>query len=122
MARGNIFKRKSTATGKVSYQVRVELPPDPKTGKRRQGAETFKTRETAQKRLNAWLQEIERGTVVLPEKITVSELFEQWMASLTLKPTSGRVTKTSSTGTWCPASGRSGCRAPPVQVQSFWTT
>jgi len=120
MARGNIFKRKSTATGKVSYQVRVELPPDPKTGKRRQGAETFKTRETAQKRLNAWLQEIERGTVVLPEKITVSELFEQWMASLTLKPTSRQSYQDIIDRYLVPGLGSIRVqKLRPVQVQSF---
>lgn len=79
MARGSIVKKKSALTGKVSYQARVELPPDPVTGKRKQGSETFRTRELAQKRLTARLNEIEQGTAVAPDKITVAMLLTDWL-------------------------------------------
>lgn len=88
MARGSIVKRKSQRTGRVSYQVRVELPPDPKTGNRRQGAETYRTLEEAQRRLKQWTFEIERGSVVLPDKLTVGELLALWLESTDLRPTS----------------------------------
>src|SRR5690349_1443291 len=69
--RGTIDKRQGTHG--VSYRVRVELPPDPITGKRRPRAETFRTRKEAEKRLSEWLTEIERGTAVDGSKMTVAE-------------------------------------------------
>jgi integrase len=91
MARGAITKRISERTGKASYQIRVELPPDPVTGDRRQGSETYRTRKEAEARLATWLREIERGEAVLPSSITVGELLQSWLAtvaSATVKPQS----------------------------------
>lgn len=49
MARGTIVKRQRK-TGPV-YMVRVDIGPDPITGKRRQPSETFDRRKDAEKRL-----------------------------------------------------------------------
>lgn len=87
MARGSILKRKRV-NGTV-YMARVEYDPDPASGKRRQRSETFPTRKAAEKRLSAWLGEIDRGTVVEPSKVTVAELFAAWfddVATHTVRP------------------------------------
>jgi len=63
----------------VCYAVRVELPRDPITGKRKQRAEVFSTMKTAQAARNEWLTEIERGTAVDGTKMTVGEHLEHWL-------------------------------------------
>jgi integrase len=78
MARGNIRPR-TCKDGTTSYQVRVELPPDPVSGKRRSRAGTFATAKEADKTLTKWLSEADEGTVVLPSKITLRELCQRWL-------------------------------------------
>lgn len=120
MARGSITKRQTTTPGRFVYQVRVELPPDPKTGKRRQGAETFRTRDAAQKRLTAWLLEVDRGTVVLPARTTVGELLPIWLGSLDLKPTSRQSYEDIINRYLIPSLGSIRVqKLVPVQVQGF---
>lgn len=88
MARGSILKR--NRNGVVSYLVRVEYEPDPVTGKRRQRSESFRLRKDADKRLASWLSEIDRGTAIDPSKLTVAELFQQWLddiAAHAVRPT-----------------------------------
>jgi integrase len=74
--------QKLTGPHGVAYLVRVELPRDPVTGKRRQQSKSFKTKKAAEVRLAAWLTEVERGTAVDTSKMTVSDLFAQWMEVL----------------------------------------
>ncbi len=81
MARGSVQKR-IAATGKAAYRVRVEYDPDPSTGHRRQSSETFRTRKEADRRLAAWLSEIERGTAVRPDTMTVADLMAAWLADV----------------------------------------
>lgn len=80
MARGSILKRQRKV-GPV-YLARVEYDADPITGKRRQVSETYRTKREAERRLSAWLAEIERGTAVRPDRMTVAELLEQWLTSV----------------------------------------
>ncbi len=77
MARGSILKRNRNNV--VSYLVRVEYDPDPVTGKRRQRSESFRLRKDADKRLSAWLSEIDRGTAIEPTKMTVAVLLNAWL-------------------------------------------
>lgn len=81
MARGSVQKRIAT-NGKAAYRVRVEYDADPITGKRRQSSESFRTRKEADRRLASWLSEIERGTAVRPDTMTVSDLLEQWLTTV----------------------------------------
>ncbi|HET8630556.1 MAG TPA: site-specific integrase [Thermomicrobiales bacterium] len=76
---GGIQKRQGKRG--VSYLVRVEFPPDPATGERRQRAKSFKTRKEAERARAEWLVEIERGTAVEPDRLTVADLFAQWLAA-----------------------------------------
>ncbi len=75
---GTIDKR--TGPQGTAYRVRVELSPDPITGKRRYRAETHRTKKDAEKRLREWVTEIERGTAVDSTKMTIGELVTQWLA------------------------------------------
>lgn len=77
MAAGSIRKR--TGKNGVAYLVRVEFPPDPVTGQRRQRAETFRTKKAAEARLAEWLNEVERGTAVDATKMTVAEYLTYWL-------------------------------------------
>src|SRR4051794_24541141 len=75
--KGAIWKRQGKRG--VSYTVRVELPPDPVTGKRRQRAETFRTRKEADAALAQWVTEIERGTAVDGTRMTFAEYLRHWL-------------------------------------------
>ena len=77
---GSIQKR-SGAQG-VAYRARVEFPPDPVTGERRQRSQTFKTKKEAEKALAGWLVEIERGVAIDTDRLTVAELFERWLDAI----------------------------------------
>jgi integrase len=75
------IKKHVAKNGTVSWRVRVELPPDPVTGKRRAGMKTFRTRDEATAARAGWLTEIERGVVVAPHKVTVGEQLRYWLES-----------------------------------------
>ncbi len=75
--RGSIQKRQGKLG--VSYLVRVEYPPDPMTGQRRQRAETFPTRKQAETALAQWTAKVQTGTAVLPDKLVVGELMDRWL-------------------------------------------
>jgi len=73
--------QKITGPRGTSYLVRVEYPPDPVTGKRRQRSKSFTTKKEAEKELAKWLVEIERGTAIEPSKTTVAEYLTLWLES-----------------------------------------
>jgi hypothetical protein len=83
--KGSIQKRKG-ANG-TAYRARVEYPPDPVTGERRQRSKTFATRKQAEAELAKWLVEIDRGTALEPSNTTVSELLDRWLADEAPKTT-----------------------------------
>lgn len=63
----------------VCYAVRVELPRDPITGKRKQRAEVFSTMKAAEAARNEWLAEIARGGAIDATKMTVGEYLVYWL-------------------------------------------
>lgn len=72
--RGTVEKR-----GK-RYSIRLDLGKDPQTGKRHQKRISgFKTRREAEAELARIIAEYERGTLVLPSKMTVESFFRQWL-------------------------------------------
>lgn len=77
MAKGNIEKRPGPHG--MAYRARVEYPPDPITGKRRQRSETFKTRKAAEARLAEWLTEVDRGVAIDAAKMTFGEYLVHWL-------------------------------------------
>ncbi len=83
--RGSIQKRQGPQG--PAYRARVEYPPDAVTGKRRQRSESYKTKREAEAALSKWLAEIDRGTALEPDKTTVGELLDRWLANEAPKTT-----------------------------------
>ena len=83
--RGQIKKRY-----KNSYNIILELPRDPQTGKRRQQWITVKgTKKQAEKRLGELLHQIDTGAYVKPSKGTVEDFLRQWTrdyAAMNVRP------------------------------------
>jgi integrase len=71
--------QKTTGARGTAYLVRVEFPPDPATGKRRQCSKSYKTKKEAEKALSQWLVEIEQGIAIDTDRLTVAELFDHWL-------------------------------------------
>ncbi len=83
--RGHIRKRGD------SWVVVIELPRDPKTGKRRQQWTSLKgTKKQAERELNASLVRLEQGIHIKPTKITVGEYLESWLQDYVATNTSPR--------------------------------
>jgi integrase len=75
--RGHITKR-----GKSSYAIGISLGKDAATGKYKQQWFTVRgTKKDAEKRLAEILNQIDNGTFIKPEKITLGEYLEQWFNS-----------------------------------------
>lgn len=71
-------ERHQTKSGS-RWIVRVDLGPDPRTGKRRQRKATFKRAKEAHAHEAAWLAEIGRGGAVDGTKRTLSQYMETWL-------------------------------------------
>jgi len=70
-----------------NYQVIIEMPKDPKTGKRNRKYKTLKdvTKKQAEKYMRDMIGELETGTYIEESPLTVSEWLEQWYV-LFIKP------------------------------------
>lgn len=65
----------------VRYRFVVDIGDDPKTGKRKQKTHTFDGKREAEKRLSKILSEVDGGTFVVPGKVTLNELCDEWLRS-----------------------------------------
>ena len=73
--RGSIIKRY-----KDSYTIVIELGKDPVTGKRKQHWVSVRgTKKEAGKKLAELLHQMDKGTFIKPDKITVGEYLERWL-------------------------------------------
>lgn len=88
MAKGHVYKR-----GKAWYG-RVDAPPDPDTGKRRQKRFSAPTKKAVDEWVAKTITSIASGGFAVAEvtRLTVSEYLDKWLASteVTLKPSSHR--------------------------------
>lgn len=66
--------------GTPSYRVRLDVAPDPKTGKRRQQLTTHDTLSGARKYVEAHKTDRERGVLVTPNRQTFKTYAENWLA------------------------------------------
>ena len=74
MARGRIFRRQG------GYAYRVDLGPDPATGKRRQvQKQGFRTKREAETALDEQLSSIRTGSVVAKQHTEVAAFLEGWL-------------------------------------------
>lgn len=84
--RGHITKR-----SEGSYSLVLELGEHPETGKRQQKWITFRgTKKAAEDELTRRLKEVQDGNFVNPDKVTISEFFDQWLSLM--KPDLARKT------------------------------
>jgi integrase len=75
MARGRIFKRQG------GYGYRVDLGPDPSTGRRRQAQKQgFRTKRDAESALTEHLGSIRSGDSITPSTANLVEFLEEWLA------------------------------------------
>jgi integrase len=78
--RGSIIKRDSV------YYVKIELDPDPVTGKRRTKWHSgYRTKREAERARIDLLSKVDRGAYVEPTQETVAEFLEEWL--VTIRPT-----------------------------------
>jgi integrase len=74
-----ILKRVSEATNKTSYQVMIDRR-DPATGQRKRVTiGTFRTKKEAEKAEREAMTERDRGTLLSPDRTTVSELLDRYL-------------------------------------------
>jgi integrase len=116
--------QKLTGPQGTSYLVRVEYPPDPITGKRRQRSKTFGTKREAETERAKWLVEIERGTAIEGSKMTVGEYLDHWLATVarhSVRETTYQAYETTICAHVKPAlSSIALQRLTPAQVQEFY--
>jgi len=78
--RGSIIRRDSV------YYVKIELDPDPVTGKRRTKWHSgYRTKREAERARIDLLSKVDRGAYVEPTQETVGEFLEEWL--VTIRPT-----------------------------------
>lgn len=65
----------------VKWRFIVDVGTDPKTGRRKQKTVTCDGKREAQKRLSKILSEVDGGTFVIPAKVTLNELCDEWLRS-----------------------------------------
>ncbi len=83
--KGHIRKR-----GKQSWAIKLDISPDPETGKRRSKWHTVHgTKRDAQRELNRLLYEIDRNQYIDPSRMTVAEFLTSWLDDIasTVRPT-----------------------------------
>ena len=81
--RGSVIKRNA------GYAVKVELPRDPVTGKRRQKwVSGFRTKALAERARVQLLAQLDDGTFIEPDRVTVAEFLEEWISTVrNVRPT-----------------------------------
>ena len=80
--RGSIRKREGKRG--ITWQARVDLPPNPATGKRRQKMLTADTKKEVEAMAAQYIASIEGGgfSEADAKKITVSEYMTRWLESI----------------------------------------
>jgi Arm DNA-binding domain len=73
------FQKYQTKDG-WKWLFKVDLPPDPLTGKRRQTTRRgFKTKKEAQKAATELLMQAEKGVEVINQNMTLEEYLDKWV-------------------------------------------
>lgn len=76
---GSYRKRKRT-DGSHFWQITIELPKDPITGKRvRKYKSVEGTKKDAERAMHEYIRELEKGYYVTDSKITISEWIDTWL-------------------------------------------
>lgn len=62
----------------VTYRVKVELPPDPVTGRIHTKSDSFRTLTEARRAKNEWKRDADQGIAVPSSRMTMAVLIEEW--------------------------------------------
>jgi integrase len=74
------IESRTLADGRRAHRLRVEFPPDPLTGNRRQRNRTiYGSKEHAERVLRKWLRELDEGVAIERHRDTVTDLLERWV-------------------------------------------
>jgi integrase len=73
------IRERTLPGGAKRYDVRVEFPPDPRTGRRRSPSRTFAALEDAKAYQRKALTELDEGIVIAPDRLTVEGLLHRWV-------------------------------------------
>lgn len=76
--RGSSLQRVTLKSGAVRWRFRLDLPPDPKTGKRRQRTLTFATEREAVEAQAKARADVHADTYIEPARTTVAEWLQTW--------------------------------------------
>lgn len=76
---GNYIKREKTKKGQT-WQLTVEMPRDPISGKRNRKYKTITgTKKDAERELRKFIHELEHGEYIADNNITVSDWLQKWL-------------------------------------------
>lgn len=76
--RGSSLQRVTLKDGSIRWRFRLDLAPDPKTGRRRQRTLTYKTEAEAIKAQAAARNAVEEQTYIQPDRVTIAEWLATW--------------------------------------------
>lgn len=65
----------------IRYRFVVDIGEDPKMGKRKQLTRTYDRKREAEKQLAKILDEVGNGSYVVPAKVTLNQLLDEWLRS-----------------------------------------
>lgn len=78
------IKKVELAGGVIRWRFVVDIGRDPQTGKRRQLTKTFDTKKEARAEYAKIKHQVDEGTFVSPDKMTVNEWLDTWLKSATI--------------------------------------
>lgn len=78
------IKKVELADGVIRWRFVVDIGRDPQTGKRRQLTKTFDTKKEARAEYAKIKHQVDEGTFVSPDKMTVNEWLDTWLKSATI--------------------------------------
>lgn len=75
------YRKRENKNGKHSWQIVVELPKDPMTGKRVRRYRTLEggSKKDAERAMHEFIRELEKGYYVTNNKITIAEWIDTWL-------------------------------------------
>ncbi len=91
---GSLFK--SPSTGR--WEAKIDLPPDPVTGKRRRARVTGRTQKEAAEKLRVLRAKVDGGAFAPEARLTIGGFLDRWLDDMlpgTVKPGTARTTRAS---------------------------
>ena len=106
------------------YSYRIDLGPDPATGKRRQASrQGFRNKKQAERALEEHLARIRSGADVETSRITTADYLDQWLETqrLRLQPTTWASYETAMARVKARLGARTVQSLTPLEIESFYS-